>query len=315
MPKLHYFHDLSISDRDIDTHTLRERIVNAAQLGFKTVATPHQSSTAQLTSADKCDIRTFDSSELQPSKHKFNHSNKEESRNVETVDSLVPYQLKRLNIPVEDASTGQESLSNSSIIDEYDIVVVQPLTDRAFSFACNSMDVDLISVDCSSRLNFRFKTDAVRNALKRGLHFEILYGPMIMARGSRKQFVSNVQALSRECRGHGIVISSGATSSMELRGPLDVINLGTFWGMTEHQARCAISVNPASVVQSAFKRKTFRSCLYLKQLDPKRDSELLVATLNSDTTENRKRARIGGSDIVAVSSILRQEIIDEGSIL
>lgn len=40
--------------------------------------------------------------------------------------------------------------------------------------------------------------------------------------------------------GRGIVLSSGAQSAFELRGPPDVINLATLFGMNHHQAKVGV---------------------------------------------------------------------------
>ena len=45
------------------------------------------------------------------------------------------------------------------------------------------------------------------------------------------------QALSRATNGKGIILSSGARAAFELRGPYDVINLGTLMGLTQEQAK------------------------------------------------------------------------------
>ena len=44
-------------------------------------------------------------------------------------------------------------------------------------------------------------------------------------------------ALTRAARGKGIIISSGARSAFELRGPYDVINMATLFGLSEQDAK------------------------------------------------------------------------------
>ena len=50
---------------------------------------------------------------------------------------------------------------------------MQPQTERLFQLACGSLEVDLISLDLSRRLPYRFKPSMVKAALARGLHFEV----------------------------------------------------------------------------------------------------------------------------------------------
>lgn len=44
-------------------------------------------------------------------------------------------------------------------------------------------------------------------------------------------------------KGHGIVISSGASEVMELRGPNDVANMATLFGLSVEVAKAAVSKN------------------------------------------------------------------------
>lgn len=172
--------------------------------------------------------------------------------------------LTRLNIPIEDTNIAQESCSKTSVIHSYDILAVQPQSERSFAFACTALDVDLISIDLSKRLPYRFKPEHIKTALERGIHFEVSYSSALRDQGSRRQFFSNVQALARETRGKGIVFTSRARSVVDVRGPQDVINLGTFLGLTEHQVRNAITENAAAVVIHADKRKSYRGTLQIK---------------------------------------------------
>ena len=75
---------------------------------------------------------------------------------------------------------------------------------------------------------------------------------------------ANAQALSRETRGKGILLSSGARTAIELRGPYDLVNLATFLGLSEVQAHAAVGKNAAAVVEHAKKRKAFRGTLTIR---------------------------------------------------
>lgn len=192
--------------------------------------------------------------------------------------------------------------------------------------ACASLECDLISLDLSRRLPYRFKPALVKAALARGLHFEvglrqgvagagcaasrgwrearcserlsrsararlthhplgaatwpqICFAPALREAGARRQLFANALALACETRGRGLVVSSGARRSagggsgagmplsarvasmaapcstrvgrlpqlasslssllpcsyMELRGPLDVVNMATLFGLTPQQ--------------------------------------------------------------------------------
>ena len=145
----------------------------------------------------------------------------------------------------------------------YDIVAVQPCSERALAQACTSLDVDIISLDLAKRLPYRFKPATMQSAIHRGIHFEITYASLLRDTGSRKQLLANAQALCRETRGRNIVVSSGARTAMELRGPHDVINLATFFGMSQQQAQAALGRNALQLLNHARTRQAYRGALIL----------------------------------------------------
>ena len=49
----------------------------------------------------------------------------------------------------------------------------QPASERCFRLACASLDCDLVSLDLSRRLPWRFKPAHIKAALARGVHFEV----------------------------------------------------------------------------------------------------------------------------------------------
>lgn len=59
-------------------------------------------------------------------------------------------------------------------------------------------------------------------------------------------------ALCRAARGRGIIVSSGARSAFELRGPYDVMSLVTLCGLTQQQAKVPLTLSPSTSAQSIF---------------------------------------------------------------
>ena len=66
-----------------------------------------------------------------------------------------------------------QSACSSALARGYDLVAVQPSSERLFQLACASLEVDLIALDLSRRLPYRFKPSFIRAALARGVHFEV----------------------------------------------------------------------------------------------------------------------------------------------
>lgn len=167
-------------------------------------------------------------------------------------------QLTRINIPASDPGAVQTACSNYKVLSTYDLVAVQPQSESAFACACTSLDIDIICIDVASRPSYKFKSALINSAVEKGIHFELCYAPALREAGAKRQLIATAQALSWETKGKNIVLSSGARTSSEIRGPQDIINLGTFLGMSEHQARCAISANSAAVLDRASSRKSVK---------------------------------------------------------
>lgn len=49
----------------------------------------------------------------------------------------------------------------------------------------------------------------------------------------------------------GVIISGGSRAAMELRGPYDVANLATLFGMKDEHARAALSTRCAALIDRA----------------------------------------------------------------
>lgn len=92
-------------------------------------------------------------------------------------------QYTRITIIVEDTAATYKLTASNSVLQAYDIVAVQPTTEKVFQAACKDAEVDIISLDLSGRLPFYLKHSTVGTAIQRGIYFEICYTPAI--RGTR----------------------------------------------------------------------------------------------------------------------------------
>ena len=73
---------------------------------------------------------------------------------------------------------------------------------------------------------------------------QISYAAALREETARRNFFANALALTRATRGKGIIISSGARSAFELRGPYDAINMATLFGLSEQDAKVVIDDPP-----------------------------------------------------------------------
>ncbi|KIW16770.1 hypothetical protein PV08_03960 [Exophiala spinifera] len=166
--------------------------------------------------------------------------------------------LTRLTITISDASQNHRLASYSPA---YNILALRPTNEKNLQLCCSSLECDLISLDFSQRLQFPLKFKTVSSALQRGLRFEICYSPGISSSASdaRRNLIGGATALIRATRGRGIIFSSEARNALGLRGPNDVINLASIWGLGQERGKEALCEEAGKVVRLAsVKRTSFR---------------------------------------------------------
>lgn len=183
----------------------------------------------------------------------------------ERLPFLVPSSLRilrRCTIILADPSQNHRL---SAVASHYDILGLRPTNERALLQACQSLECDLISMDLSTRMPFYFKMKTLSLALQRGVKFEICYAPGVLAAdggASRRNLISGATQLIRATRGKGIIISSEARKALACRGPWDVINLATIWGLGHERGVEAVGKESRSVVVHAeMKRRSFKGVI------------------------------------------------------
>jgi len=153
--------------------------------------------------------------------------------------------LRRITVILDDPSQNHRLAALTSA---YDIVALRPTNEKLLLQACKELDCDLISVDLSQRMGYHFKHKTVGLAIQRGIFLEINYSASINDITARRNLIGNAAALIRATRGRGIVISSEARRALGVRGPFDVINLATLWGLSQDKGREAMDGLPRLVV-------------------------------------------------------------------
>lgn len=177
-------------------------------------------------------------------------------------------QYSRLTLILSDPQQNYGINSGNEVIKSYDIVAVQPETEKMFISACTTLDVDLISLDFTSRLSFPIKAGYVRQAMQRGIAFEVLYGPFLADMTARRNIIGNVRMLLRFAlssfnrNGTGIVVSSGAEGTWQLRAPFDVMNLTSLMGVPAHlQKNCVSRAAEHVFLHAATRKHTHRAAI------------------------------------------------------
>lgn len=185
-----------------------------------------------------------------------------------------------------DQNTGMNNATSNDVLSSYDILAVQPESERALHAACTSIDIDIICIDFSIRMPFPLKAGLLRQALARGIAFEITYAPIVSDAASRKAIIGNVSALlrfgfssrdSRIIRG-GLLVSSDADMPWKLRPPQDVCNLLGIMGVPAHARKTCLTDAAEKIILHAASRKyTFRGVVIPPPVLDRRseDSDLL----------------------------------------
>uniref|UniRef100_A0A8D0ENX2 Ribonuclease P/MRP subunit p30 n=1 Tax=Strix occidentalis caurina TaxID=311401 RepID=A0A8D0ENX2_STROC len=135
--------------------------------------------------------------------------------------------LTRLTLVVSDPSHCNLLRSTSANIRLYDIIAVFPKTEKLF------------------------------HAIDRGIYFELLYTPAIKDSTMRRYTISNAISLMQICKGK---VSSQSES--KLRGPYDVANLGLLFGLSEGEAKAAVSTNCRATMLHGETRKSACGVVY-----------------------------------------------------
>eukprot|EP00947_MAST-08B_sp_MAST-8B-sp1_P006341 g6341.t1 len=202
------------------------------RFGYGTVCFTAQEAAAQLPSDDRCALAV-----PLPTKKKTQQQHTTAAR-----ASSPPRQLTRVTISVGSAEEVAAIKMTSAATLSYDLVALKPVSDEAFTAALEAENCgDLIVVGGCAPLPFMLRPGPVEAAVKRGTFFELHYAPALCDATARRHFISNALDLARATRGgRNVVFSSGpATSHMDLRGPLDVVNLAMLCGLGEAAARNA----------------------------------------------------------------------------
>jgi ribonuclease P/MRP protein subunit RPP1 len=166
--------------------------------------------------------------------------------------------LRRCNIFLTDSAS---NFRIPQLQQHYDLVAARPTDERTLQQACQSLDVDIISLDMTQRFETHFKFPMLGTAISRGIKIEIAYSQGIMASDplAKRNLISNATQLIRVTRGRGLLFSSEAKSVLGIRAPSDVINLASVWGLGTERGRDGLTKEPRSVVEFArLKRESFK---------------------------------------------------------
>ncbi|KAH7399362.1 RNase P subunit p30-domain-containing protein [Pyrenochaeta sp. MPI-SDFR-AT-0127] len=166
--------------------------------------------------------------------------------------------LRRCNIFLTDSAS---NFRIPQLQQHYDLVAARPSDERTLQQACQSLDVDIISLDLTRKFEKHFKFPMLGTAISRGIKIELCYSQGILSSDpmAKRNLISNATQLIRVTRGRGLIFSSEAKSVLAVRAPSDVINLASVWGLGTEKGKDGLTKEPRSVVEFArLKRQSFK---------------------------------------------------------
>lgn len=142
--------------------------------------------------------------------------------------------FSRITVKVDDPSQCQNIAKFQQI---YDIVSVEPQTEKAFQSAISNLDVDIITFDLQKRLPCYMKHKTLGSAIDKGIFFEIKYTDFLSSK-NRAQAISNSKQIIRASRNRGMIISSGCevNSPFQLRNSANVVPVLKMLGIDSNRA-------------------------------------------------------------------------------
>lgn len=165
--------------------------------------------------------------------------------------------FSRVTLVISDPSKSQ-SVSRLSSSAMFDLIGVQPTTEKALQLTTTNLDIDIVSLPMGTRLPFFLKHKTVGQAVEKGIKFEICYSGLIagpagyesaMSLGttghiSRKNFIGNCLQLIRASRFRGLVFSSGALEPLHVRNDTNVLAIMETLGLKMAKGKEGFSQNP-----------------------------------------------------------------------
>ncbi|GAN02587.1 ribonuclease P complex subunit Pop2 [Mucor ambiguus] len=195
-------------------------------------------------------------------------------------------QLTRVTLIVEDVKQNYQ-LAASSAYPNIDILAVRPTNFDICKHACQTYEVDLISLDLAkSRALPGFV--AAQVAVNRGIFFEVCYSQSFRDPSKRFLFFNNVKRLVEVTRGHNLIFSSEAMRALDIRRPADLRILGSMFGMTHDQIEATVTVNyPRLLKRAETRRLTYNATIAFDK------AELFAEAVAKDNSSLLKRKDAG----------------------
>ena len=184
------FVDLSVRVDAGNPHALREHLVCCLDLGYRAVALD-----TRVDATDR-NARAELLAGLEPLRADVLTQVAADATSLGARSELVV--LRRCTVRFAEPGELQEMARvNDDVIRSYDVIALEPTTERAFSSACANARADIITTQLGARPAFRLRAPALKAAAINAIAFEVSYNPALMDVGARRNFFANAAAATR----------------------------------------------------------------------------------------------------------------------
>lgn len=162
--------------------------------------------------------------------------------------------LHRLTIVAKD-NNFLPILNTSESAKKYHLVAVIPESaNTLLNLMKSSFRGDIVAFDPQDHAKVKWTRTLYNDCVNRGFFFELPYGPMIRDSTLRRRVLAMGHNYGLFGKSKNTFLASGAETTLELRGPHDVANLGFLLGMNEQQGKDAVLKNGVKVAQAGLGR-------------------------------------------------------------
>lgn len=206
----------------------------------------------------------------------------------------------RLTIIYSDPSVSHV-MGRSQNAKKFHILAALPTTEDALQHACQTIQADIITYNSQS-IKIRLSRKFYYLAIRRNMFFELKYSPVILDSNERRKTISRGQQYHMVGKSKAIIISSEARDRFQVRSPYDISGLGLIFGLSEEQAKCAISTTGRKVLVASESRRLGRSPVLMKYEDvntsTSEEEEEDIEDMEVDTTsqDSNKRKLLSKND-------------------
>ncbi|PIC33430.1 hypothetical protein B9Z55_013412 [Caenorhabditis nigoni] len=191
----------------------------------------------------------------------------------------------------------------------YDIVAVRPGDSSVIDTLSRKTELfDIITIDHLEENRGKWLSgskvmDRIRND---GVFYEIAYAESLMP-ATRKNTLFNGRVLIRSLKSKNVIICSGAETMLDLRSPVDVMNMSLLWGVANNEARKMISGFPKNLLLQAECRGTGNGDVCSMKLS---EAEKMAGNDEDEKEENGEEEDVGNEDVEEKMETVKAPPID-----